>query len=537
VRILVINLTRLGDIIQSIGLIKGLKNRYPECEIDFLAMSSFSAILKNIPDIHEIVCLEDHLLIDQIKDDLWSGFLELTSKIQYLNNKFYDLVINPVISLQSSYLCNLIQAKDKRGMIQTPEGEQSVKSNWSAYLLANQHTLGDHAFNLVNIFAGVGDCEFKIDDYFLQSGTSANAFIKTLFENEQIDSSKKLIGFHVGASQSNKSWSVDSFKKVIIELCLNSSYEVILFGGYKESDVKSQFDNIRSTNFHNWIGKFKLDELISAVSKMNLFITNDTGPMHIAACTKVPIINLSLGPVSMWETGPYSDQAIVLQANIDCHPCSFSYNCPHWNCHSQITPEAVIQLSNMILTQTAIHEDPQILYWKSVIDPFLFIHWVPLNKRQITDKEYLFEVKRCIWGLTLKNLFSKADVVFKDYFSFLNSYFVFSTYSYPDLSSLCDKLLALNEQLINQLLFITTISQNSKNNLDKIKTIWSNVKELKNTMYLEAQHYSVIYDWFLYLTFAESQLENEDLSELTRQTVILYKQLSAQLRLLQIHIQ
>jgi len=534
VKILIINLTRLGDIIQSIGLIRGLKKKYVTCEIDFLAMSSFSDILHNIPEISEIICLNDKLLVDEIQNDVWSAFIELYDKIDCLNNKNYDIIINPVISIQSSWLSSLIQAKEKRGMIVNSEGEQSVRSNWSAFLLANQHNLGDHSFNLVNIFSGVGECNFSIEDYSLKPDAESNLYMEDLLTTDFINKRSKKIGLHVGASQSNKSWSLESFKKLVIRLCQNPEYDVILFGGYKETEIKDYFNDIKFRNFHNWIGKFKLKQLISAISHTDLFISNDTGPMHIAACTKVPVINLSLGPVSMWETGPYSMDAIVLQANIECHPCSFSYECPHWNCHQKIHPDSVYELTYSVLEGLPLPAlNPDIRYWKSAIDSFNCIHWVPLTKRKITQKELLFEIKRAIWGICLFFDLDFSESIMKQYMHFIETYYDTDRYDYSEVFARCSVLTENCAQIINGLVIISEIPQNNKNNLDKIKTIWSNVKEQKELMNSHAQQYSVIYDWFLYLTFTESQIEVDELKTLTLKTILLYKKFSQQLILFQ----
>jgi len=522
--ILVINLTRLGDIIQSIGLLRGLKKKYPNCKIDFLAMSSFAGILSNIDGIDEIISLDDKSLVDNIHSDFWGGYEELQTKIDYLNSKNYDLLVNPIMSLQSSYLSTLIDAKEKRGMIITADGEQSVKSDWSSFLLSNQHNLGDHSFNLVNIFAGIAGTSFDIADYHIKTDKKIDV---------NLGDGKYRIGFHVGASQSNKTWPIEYFKEVISVLVKNTEYELFLFGGYKETDVKDYFNDIKQDNFHNWIGKFKLDELISAISLMDLFVTNDTGPMHIAACVKVPIINLSLGPVSMWETGAYSEKVIALQADIDCHPCSFSYICPHWNCHYMIIPAAVIGLiEKKFNPNTKDLYFKNVLYWKSIVDLFGYIHWVPLTKRQIREKELLFELKRCIWAITLNNTFHNQEIIVKEYMQFINNHYDRGDYNYEQIKQASQILLAYCQQIIMYLREIVILSRNIKNNLDKIKSIWSNVISLKNTMFIQAKEHSVIYDWFLHLSFTESQLEIEDLGELTKETISLYEKLSKQLKLL-----
>ena len=81
-----------------------------------------------------------------------------------------------------------------------------------------------------------------------------------------------------------------------------------------------------------------------------MFITNDSGPMHIAASYDVPIIAM-FGPTDSKETRPWSDNAIILDKQISCAPCK-KRECPlgHHNCMKLITPDEVIMHSYMMLS-------------------------------------------------------------------------------------------------------------------------------------------------------------------------------------------
>ncbi len=529
-RILIINLTRLGDIIQSLGLIRGLKRMYPGAEIDYLAMSSFSKILDNISELNQVITLDDHILIDQIQEDFWSGMIEITQKIEVLNQRNYDMIINPVISMQSAYLTYMIKAKKKKGMTFTADQEQSIQSEWSAFLLANQHNLGDHAFNLVDIFAGVGDIQVIPEDYTLDCSKEAKQKINQLWMELGLKG-KKVIGFHIGASQSNKAWDIKQFKELIINLVKSNQYEILLFGGYKELEVKGYFHDIENANFHNLIGSFNLDELIGAISKVDLFVTNDTGPMHIAATTKRAIINVSLGPVSMWETGPYNQESYVIQADIECHPCNFEYVCPHWDCHKYISPEEVFSLITSYFGRDLKNYvyNKQVLVWKTVRDPFNMHHWVPIRKRKIRQKELIFELKRAIWAMTLlKGLQPETDWMEK-YYQFIKKNYETELYDHQLLINSLEELISLSTDINEKLFTLSKLDPTNKKNLDKIKKLWSDVRAKKEDLFSKAKENSVIYDWFWNVTFRESQIEGDSLSELAKQSSSMYYNLSMQL--------
>lgn len=532
-RILIINLTRLGDIIQSLGLIKGLKNLYQNAEIDFLAISSFSGILNNFDHIHEIITLDDTKLVDQIETNFWDAYIEIHKKVEYLNEKHYDLLINPVISIQSSYLAFLIQANKKRGMVFTKNKEQGIYSDWSSYLLANQHHIGEHSINLVNIFAGTADSTFTVEDYQLKKNKETDQSIKSLIHKElfsdtnELVQSIKIIGIHIGASQSNKCWESKYFKDLMIRLSQNNQYRIILFGGYKEVEISDYFNDFKHSHFFNWIGKFNLNELISAISQCHLFICNDTGPMHIAAACNVPVINLSLGPVSMWETGPYTMKSIVIQANIDCHPCNFNYLCPHYQCHHQIRSEHVLKAINYYLYQHEFSIDSSVLYWKAITDTDSFIHWAPLFKREISKKEYLFEAKRAVWSSILMSKNQSVREFSESFMIYLQEYYIIIPFDFQNELRELNFYQAIITKIINFLKEIIEISKYQKNNLDKIKIIWSNVKNNKLILFNQAQSYSVFYDWFLYISFSESSSDEGDLISLCQLSLERYDLINA----------
>lgn len=537
-RILIINLTRLGDIIQSLGLVKGLKNKYFDAEIDFLAMSSFSGILENFEGIKEVITLNDSKLVDEIEQNFWEAYLEINHKLEYLNQKNYDLLVNPVISIQSSYFAYLINAKEKRGMIFTKDKEQGVYSDWSSYLLANQHHIGEHSINLVNIFAGTANTKFDIEDYRLQTKREAYESIKRIFQKEvykseqQSTESFKIIGIHIGASQSNKCWDSTYFKDLIIRLTQNKRLIVLLFGGYKEKDIADFFNDFQNPQFFNWIGRFNLNELIAAISECHLFICNDTGPMHIAASGKIPIINISLGPVSMWETGPYSLNSLVIQANIDCHPCNFNYLCSHHQCHHQIKVDHIISAVNYNFFKQPVESDTSILYWKAISDFDGFIHWVPIEQREISKRELLFECKRVVWASILRRENRSFDEIIEHHMAFLKEYY---NIGYFDFKEELSELHTYNEligRIIKSLKEILDLSQYQKNSLDKIKFIWSDVKKNKSKLFNKAQQYSVFYDWFLFISFSESSSDEGDLFSLCQQSINQFKRIQDHLSLL-----
>ncbi|MCX2716601.1 lipopolysaccharide heptosyltransferase II [Helicobacter sp. MIT 21-1697] len=183
------------------------------------------------------------------------------------------------------------------------------------------------------------------------------------------------IGINPGAAfGSAKRWE-QAYFITIIEHFLTQGYEVYLFGSSAESDANISIANALTSHsqmqhFHNLTDKTNLSELIDYIAIMDIFITNDSGPMHIAAALKVPMIAI-FGPTDINETAPYipsvpcvskdcvsfcKNQHIqslytLICKSLPCAPCK-KRECPlkHHHCMKFITPTEVIAHTQNLLT-------------------------------------------------------------------------------------------------------------------------------------------------------------------------------------------
>ncbi len=522
-RILIINLTRMGDIIQTLGLVNGLYEKYPDAEIDYLAMSSFKKILENFPRLSRVIAIDDRPVVEQINEDFRPAFLEIQRVANELSGRDYDIVVNPVVSIQSSILSVLIPAKEKLGMVMNRDREQSITSDWTACHLANEHNLGDRTFNLVDIFAGVGGARARQELFRLKPSDEAMSFAENLWP-----SGKPTVGFHIGASQSNKAWESEKFRRVIEMLLADRSCRIVLLGGYKEASLKPLFEGIRYENFIDMIGGCNLDQLTATIGRLDLLITNDTGPMHIAASRDIPILNLSLGPVSLWETGPYSDKSVIMQADIECHPCRFDTLCSHLNCHHFITPEAVYRTAKSMIERRSIDEQDNVLIWMGLKDIFGLQHQVPVNRRPIRKKEFFFECKRAVWAMTLLPDLKPDDWAGKAH-AYLGQYYDIPPLDFRDEIGRLTSLHGMIQRYIGELESFSGISGRDKKSIDKIRNSWSAVKQLKQEIFDNARQYPGIFDIFHFAEFRESALTGDDMRKLLQRTLSIYRNLELQL--------
>ena len=149
-------------------------------------------------------------------------------------------------------------------------------------------------------------------------------------------STQKTVGINPGASYgSAKRWYPEEFAKVASEL--SDRYDIVIFGGPGEVDITLDIEKSLLEkgvkNYQNLAGKTTIPELINHISNLDLFITGDSGPMHVAAAFEVPTVAI-FGPTKDDETSQWmNEKSLIVKKNLDCQPC-MKRTCPlgHHDC-------------------------------------------------------------------------------------------------------------------------------------------------------------------------------------------------------------
>jgi len=153
-------------------------------------------------------------------------------------------------------------------------------------------------------------------------------------------STQKTVGINPGASYgSAKRWYPEEFAKVASEL--SDQYDIVIFGGPDEQDIALDIEKLLIKkdvkNYKNLAGKTTIPELINHISNLDLFITGDSGPMHVAAAFEVPTVAI-FGPTKDNETSQWmNEKSLIVKKNLDCQPC-MKRTCPlgHHDCMNLI---------------------------------------------------------------------------------------------------------------------------------------------------------------------------------------------------------
>jgi heptosyltransferase-2 len=170
-----------------------------------------------------------------------------------------------------------------------------------------------------------------------------------------------IAGINPGAFRPSRMWPAERFKEIARWLTGEMSARVVITGGDKEKDlVKSIAESLPGERVKTVTG-VSIMKFGAVIRRMNIFVTNDTGPMHIAAATGVPIVAL-FGQTNLYRYHPYMDDSMYVTLKKDCGICPFysfehpmnecrRHDCEDKKCMDSITLDEVKEAAEKLLSK------------------------------------------------------------------------------------------------------------------------------------------------------------------------------------------
>jgi heptosyltransferase-2 len=192
---------------------------------------------------------------------------------------------------------------------------------------------------------GVKDEECRRELDLPVSAAFQSAVDQKLAELGVVDG-KLVVGINAGSIWATKRWWPPGFARLIQILIQKIDCQIMLFGGPEDADVVEEVKNRSGVPVIDLVGRISLRELPAAISRCRVFVTNDSGPMHVAVARRVPTVALFCATTPELGFYPYSAKAIVVERNLHCRPCAShgGRRCPlgSEDCIRQIHPEIVL---------------------------------------------------------------------------------------------------------------------------------------------------------------------------------------------------
>lgn len=322
--ILVIDLLYLGDLMFATPFFKELRKNFPKARIDLIANSVFSSIMDGNPNLNNIYAYNKKWTIRQS--------IEFARRLRQNN---YDLGINIHGSWRSAILLKLIHPSFSIGYGEKGKG-----------IFLNRKLKQSQSQHMVNVYLNVlreMGLEVEAGLPFLEVNELVRDKINQMLSSWGIDTKEKLIALNTGGTWQTKRWTEDGFAR--LGDVLNRNYgRVIFVGGPGDLSIVERIVAMMETKPVIATGKTDLQELAALLDRCDLVISNDSGPVHVAAAVGTPTITI-FGPSDDIKYRPLGEKHKIVKTGIECRPCG-KHQCPlgHHRCMTEITVDQIINV-------------------------------------------------------------------------------------------------------------------------------------------------------------------------------------------------
>lgn len=339
---LIVKPSSLGDVLHAFPAVSALAKYDPEAVIDWVVHPAFADLPKSLPFVRRVVLFDRKRLGKA--SSFFRAFLDLWKEIRA---ERYDAVLDLQGLLRSAVVGSLA-----RGPF--PCGPASPREGVARLFYRRRLSQGSavHAVDVNNAmmkdFCRGADLDFS---FVLPSNPAFSAEAVELLASAP-ESSFPPIAVAPGARWETKQWPPEFFAEVMdatAEKRPDASFLVL--GSKDEAGAAHRIaERLRKARMIDLCGKTSLGGLIETIRGCSLLLCNDSGPMHVAAALKIPVVAL-FGPTDPEKTGPYCEKKSVLTPDSACIRC-FKRYCAEMTCHASVEPHAAAAAVCRLLDET-----------------------------------------------------------------------------------------------------------------------------------------------------------------------------------------
>jgi len=341
-KILIVNLGGMGDFLLSLAALTALKKKYPHSQMTILISDKAVNLAKRLDFIDKIVIFHPRslwrmifkglgclLFLRKEQFDLAVNMRSISSSLSALKIKMLFAIINPKVSA----------GRDTQGRasffdIKIPE-EDHGRIHERDYDLKLAEALG----------ASVTDQEVS----FAVTGLDAER-VSRLLKSAGIKDSDILIGLHPGG-EALRRWPLKNYRILLRLLSADKRLIFLVTGNSRERRLANCLIDGFSKIALNLAGELNLGELAALMQRCSLYITNDTGNMHLAAALKVPFLAIFGGAaLKRFDPRILNPNGCLLYKKVACAPC-IRKSCYSKICLKLITPDEVAEKAKEILAK------------------------------------------------------------------------------------------------------------------------------------------------------------------------------------------
>ncbi len=440
--VLIINLTRFGDLLQMQPVILGLKAQGHA--VGLICLDNFAPATVLLQGLDYVCPLSGGALLRALtqahpeKDGTWfMAVQQVDAMAQHVARHFpVDMLVNTTATLSSRLLARRLtyasSAQYAENGTETPPilgfgldayGFGESGNMWSTFLQGASAERLNCPFNLVDMFRSVAHvADFPALRGLKKPEERLQQSINEILSAQKPENCRGFVAFQLGASDQRRQWPIQSFVKLGARLWEDRRLCPLLLGSKAEERLAQSYTHMlmlqemeASASAHPYIdliGKTDILQLAASLSASELLVSNDTGTMHLAAGLDVPVIGIFLSTAQAFDTGPYVVNACCLEPAMPCHPCAFQKPCAFGEsqpCLQNIDAELVGDLAVNFLEHGAwdahdVCRQDGVRIWRSEMDEKSgFMTLCGLSGHENEERSHWLHIQRYFYRHILDN--------------------------------------------------------------------------------------------------------------------------------------
>ncbi len=345
-KILIIRFSSIGDIVLTNPVVRFLRKQFPGARIDFVTKKEHAELVRWNPDLSNVI------LFDPASEGALAG---LRRKIRETR---YDLIVDLHNSVRSRMLRTFSGARKVR-VIRKQIIRRFLLVAFGKNLYKNPRSVTDRYCDTVRRFGDPDPVvEFPLPDDIV--GTATGRLTAGKFT-----STDRLVGFAPSAMHFTKRWPMDRFVKLGIALATSDRVKIVILGSAADAEYCADIAQLINSGAgahcaEHLAGKLSISESAVIAGLCGVFVTNDTGLMHLAAARGAKVVAIFGSTVREFGFSPQGEGHVVMESRgLECRPCSHigRSRCPkgHFRCMNDITVDSVRTEAGRILAGSHPH--------------------------------------------------------------------------------------------------------------------------------------------------------------------------------------
>lgn len=340
-RILIVRTDRIGDVLLSTPVIKALRDEYPHAYIAMMVAPGVKDIVDGNPYLDEVIIYDK-----DGKHKSWFRSIKFTLR---LRKKRFDLaiILHPTNRVHLiTYFCGIperVGYDRKLGFLLTQRLKHTKQ-------LGIKHEL---EYNL-DLLSQLG-IESKDKQLFMPIKKESEEWLEDFFRVHNLQAPDRLLAVHPAASCPSKIWPNERFAEVADRLIEKFGFKVLVVAGPRDLTLAQNLIQHMHHAAINLAGKTSVSQLASVLKRCQLFISNDSGPVHIACGVGTPVISIfgrNQKGLSPKRWGPLGKRCEVLHKEVGCIEC-LAHNCvKEFACLKAITVDDVLKAADRVMSKS-----------------------------------------------------------------------------------------------------------------------------------------------------------------------------------------